>query len=256
MEGVSTRRIDDPVKALGVTGGSESQVSCVCAALDAEVERVRSRPPRVLPVAGCHVTQGARRSSGRRPGGGRGDRSDGKRRPRGRGRSYRIGPSEDGTVWLALLRGRVARGQHVVGPLSQPGDGAAAVRDAARQTAQRVARGRLLRRCRVGGLAAGCPVTAAGGGLSAWAGPRRQPRLWHAWRDANHPSVETLAALVSARQHRAGAHHRHDHHHLDPDWACSSVMVLHRSTRQDAARLNVRSIQSPVYRSIVIESRL
>jgi putative transposase len=41
--GVSTRRVDDLVKALGLEGISKSQVSRVCAALDAEVERFRTR---------------------------------------------------------------------------------------------------------------------------------------------------------------------------------------------------------------------
>ena len=36
--GVSTRRVEDLVEALGVTGINKSQVSCICAALDTEVE--------------------------------------------------------------------------------------------------------------------------------------------------------------------------------------------------------------------------
>ena len=43
VQGVSTRRVDDLVKALGLDGISKSQVSRLCAELDAEVERFRTR---------------------------------------------------------------------------------------------------------------------------------------------------------------------------------------------------------------------
>ncbi|HET7677811.1 MAG TPA: IS256 family transposase [Candidatus Limnocylindrales bacterium] len=43
LGGVSTRRVDDLVRALGIDGISKSEVSRICAALDAEVETFRSR---------------------------------------------------------------------------------------------------------------------------------------------------------------------------------------------------------------------
>src|SRR5688572_18908461 len=43
VHGVSTRRVDDLVKALGMTGISKSQVSRLCQELDAEVQRFRTR---------------------------------------------------------------------------------------------------------------------------------------------------------------------------------------------------------------------
>src|SRR2546428_11491055 len=43
VQGVSTRKVDDLVKALGLDGISKSQVSRLCAALDEEVERFRQR---------------------------------------------------------------------------------------------------------------------------------------------------------------------------------------------------------------------
>jgi putative transposase len=42
--GVSTRRVDDLVQSLGITGISKSEVSRICAALDAEVGVFRDRP--------------------------------------------------------------------------------------------------------------------------------------------------------------------------------------------------------------------
>ena len=43
VQGISTRRVDDLVQALGMQGISKSQVSRVCAELDDEVERFRTR---------------------------------------------------------------------------------------------------------------------------------------------------------------------------------------------------------------------
>jgi len=42
--GVSTRRVEDLVDALGIASISKSEVSRICAALDTEVEAFRSRP--------------------------------------------------------------------------------------------------------------------------------------------------------------------------------------------------------------------
>lgn len=44
VAGISTRRVDDLVRALGIEGMSRSEVSRICAALDAEVKAFRSRP--------------------------------------------------------------------------------------------------------------------------------------------------------------------------------------------------------------------
>lgn len=44
VSGVSTRRVDDLVRALGITGMSKSEVSRICAGLDAEVAAFRGRP--------------------------------------------------------------------------------------------------------------------------------------------------------------------------------------------------------------------
>jgi putative transposase len=43
VQGVSTRRVDDLVQALGRQGISRSQVSRLCAELDTQVERFRTR---------------------------------------------------------------------------------------------------------------------------------------------------------------------------------------------------------------------
>src|SRR5436309_15274739 len=43
VQGISTRRVDDLVQALGMQGISKSQVSRLCSQLDKEVERFRTR---------------------------------------------------------------------------------------------------------------------------------------------------------------------------------------------------------------------
>jgi transposase-like protein len=112
VQGVSTRRVDDLVKALGLDGISKSQVSRLCEELDVEVERFRTRKlegqypyvwvdatflkvrqdHRVVNLAvviavGLNATTGQREVLG-----------------------VDIGPSEDGAFWLRFLRGLVSRG--------------------------------------------------------------------------------------------------------------------------------------------------
>jgi putative transposase len=111
VEGVSTRRVDDLVKALGLEGISKSQVSRLCAALDEEVERFRSRP---LTGAYPYLWVDATFVKGRLDSRvvslavvvAVGVSADGAREVLG----VDVGPSEDGTFWLAFLRGLVARG--------------------------------------------------------------------------------------------------------------------------------------------------
>jgi transposase-like protein len=111
VKGVSTRRVDDLVKALGINGISKSQVSRLCQALDTEVERFRTRKldgqypccwldatflkvrheHRVVSMAVVIAV---------------GVNQDGQREVLG----LDVGPSEDGAFWLAFLRGLVARG--------------------------------------------------------------------------------------------------------------------------------------------------
>jgi transposase-like protein len=111
VQGVSTRKVDDLVKALGLDGISKSQVSRLCQSLDEEVERFRTRrlegayPYLWLDATFVKVRDGGRvvsmavviaiavRSSGEREVLG-----------------LEVGPSEDGAFWLGFLRGLVARG--------------------------------------------------------------------------------------------------------------------------------------------------
>ena len=113
--GVSTRRVDDLVKALGLEGISKSQVSRLCAELDAEVERFRSRPlSEPYPYLWLDATFVKVREAGRVVSQAvvvaMGVTAGGVREILG----VEVGPSEDGAFWLGFLRSLVARGLHGV----------------------------------------------------------------------------------------------------------------------------------------------
>jgi transposase-like protein len=79
VHGVSTRKVDDLVAALGAASGiSKSEVSRICLGLDDEMAAFRARRldhvEFPVPVRGCHLPQGPRRRPGRVPGGGGGHR--------------------------------------------------------------------------------------------------------------------------------------------------------------------------------------
>jgi putative transposase len=115
VQGVSTRKVDDLVKALGLDGISKSQVSRLCAALDEEVERFRTRrlegayPYLWLDATFVKVRDGGRVVS-QAVVIAIGVNADGQREVLG----LDVGPSEDGAFWLRFLRGLVARGRRGV----------------------------------------------------------------------------------------------------------------------------------------------
>ena len=112
VEGVSTRRVDDIARAMGIEGISKSQVSRICAELDSQVAAWRSRPL----DAGPYVFVWIDALSMRVREGGRicqtavlvatAVNADGQREILG----VDIGAAEDGASWTAFLRGLVARG--------------------------------------------------------------------------------------------------------------------------------------------------
>jgi transposase-like protein len=111
VHGVSTRRVDDLVKALGMDGISKSQVSRICAELDAEVERFRHRPlTEPYPYLWLDATFLKVREHGRVVNQAVviavGVTASGVREILG----VDVGPSEDGRFWLGFLRSLVARG--------------------------------------------------------------------------------------------------------------------------------------------------
>jgi putative transposase len=116
VEGVSTRRVDDVARSMGLEGISKSQVSRVCAELDEVVAAWRSRPLDAGPYPFVWVDALAMKV---REGGrvcntavlvATACNADGHRELVG----LDIGAAEDGAVWTAFLRGLVARGLHGV----------------------------------------------------------------------------------------------------------------------------------------------
>jgi putative transposase len=111
VQGVSTRRVDDLVQALGMQGISKSQVSRLCAELDTEVERFRTRklvgPYPYVWLDGTFVKV---RENGRVVSQAIviaiGVTATGEREVLG----LDVGPTESGAFWLAFLRSLVARG--------------------------------------------------------------------------------------------------------------------------------------------------
>ena len=113
VHGVSTRKVDDLVKALGVVSGiSKSEVSRICAELDGDLEAFRNRP--LSHVAFPYVFADATYVKGRVRGRvvsravvvATGVTANGDREVLG----VAAGDSEDGAFWTAFLRGLRARG--------------------------------------------------------------------------------------------------------------------------------------------------
>jgi putative transposase len=113
VHGVSTRKVDDLVKALGVDSGiSKSEVSRVCAELDAHVAAFRDRrldhaefPYLFLDATYLKAHEGAQVVS-KAVVVATGVRRDGDREVLG----LDVGDSEDGAFWTAFLRSLRARG--------------------------------------------------------------------------------------------------------------------------------------------------
>jgi putative transposase len=111
VHGVSTRRVDDLVKALGMQGISKSQVSRLCQELGDEVEQFRCRRlTEEYPYLWMDATFLKVRQDGRVVSQAVviaiGVKASGEREVLG----WDVGPSEDGAFWLQFLRGLKARG--------------------------------------------------------------------------------------------------------------------------------------------------
>jgi putative transposase len=113
LHGVSTRKVDDLVKALGAdTGISKSEVSRICADLDQEVGvfRDRSLAEQSFPYVFLDATYCKARVNHRVVSQAvviaTGVRADGWREVLG----FAVGDSEDGAFWTAFLRSLKARG--------------------------------------------------------------------------------------------------------------------------------------------------
>jgi putative transposase len=113
LQGVSTRKVDDLVRALGADSGiSKSEVSRICADLDGEVSAFRDRSlagqsfPYVFVDATSCKARVNRRVISQAVVVATGVCGDGRREVLG----FAVGDSEDGAFWTAFLRSLKARG--------------------------------------------------------------------------------------------------------------------------------------------------
>lgn len=111
VHGVSTRRVEDLVQALGIAGISKSEVSRVCTTLDAEVERFRTRAlTGTYPYVWLDATYLKVRQDGRVTTMAIviaiGVTAEGRREVLG----FDVGPSEEEAFWQQFLRTLVERG--------------------------------------------------------------------------------------------------------------------------------------------------
>ncbi len=111
VHGVSTRKVDDLLKALGLDGMSKSEVSRICSELDAEVTAFRNRPltgehPYVWLDATYHKVRQDGRVQSMATVVAIGVTSNGERQVLG----VDAGPSEDVSFWTGFIRDLVRRG--------------------------------------------------------------------------------------------------------------------------------------------------
>jgi putative transposase len=113
LHGVSTRKVDDLVRALGADSGiSRSEVSRICADLEAEVGAFgdRSLAGQTFPYVFVDATSGKARVNRRVVSQAvvvaTGVCGDGRREVLG----FAVGDPEDGAFWTAFLRSLKARG--------------------------------------------------------------------------------------------------------------------------------------------------
>ena len=111
VHGVSTRKVSDLVRALGVEGVSRSEVSRICASLDEQVEAFRNRPlEKRYPYLWLDATHLKVREAGRVVSNAvvvaYGLNEDGYREVVG----VSVGASENETFWMEFLRSLVERG--------------------------------------------------------------------------------------------------------------------------------------------------
>jgi transposase-like protein len=149
LEGVSTRKVDDLVKALGADSGiSKSEVSRICKALDVEVGSFAERSltgqafPYVFVDATYCKARVNRRVVSQAVVVATGVCADGRREVLG----FAVGDSEDGAFWTAFLRSLKARG--LGGVQLVIADAHLGLRQAV-QAVQAVLAGASIQRCRV-----------------------------------------------------------------------------------------------------------
>jgi putative transposase len=236
VQGVSTRRVDDLVKALGMEGISKSQVSRLCQALDAEVERFRSRRlDRTYPYVWLDATFVKVREQGRVVSQAVvvaiGVTATGEREVLG----LDVGPSEDGAFWLGFLRG--LRGRGLTGVQLVTSDAHAGLR----QAIAAVLHGAAWQRCRVhfvrNALALvpkGLQAMVAATIRTAFVQPTPElaRQQWRQVADGFRERFPRLAILMDAAETDVLAYLAFPSEHWRPIWSTNPLERLHKEIKR------------------------
>jgi transposase-like protein len=236
VHGVSTRRVDDLVKALGMEGISKSQVSRLCQALDEEVGRFRARPlVGPYPYVWLDATFVKVRQQGRVAAMAvvmaTGVTAAGEREVLG----LEAGPSEDGAFWQQFLRGLVRRGlggvQLVISDAHEGLKGAIAA----------VLHGATWQRCRIHWLRSGLalvPKTAAEMVAATIRTVFVQPDAararaqWRTVADGLREQFPKLAALMDASEADVLAYAAFPREHWRQAWSTNPLERVHREVKR------------------------
>jgi putative transposase len=236
VAGVSTRRVDDLVKALGLDGISKSQVSRLCQALDAEVERFRTRRLEgSYPYVWLDATFVKVRDQGRVVSQAVvvaiAVTATGEREVLG----LDVGPSEDGAFWLSFLRGLVARGLRGVQLVTSD------AHEGLRQAIAAVLHGATWQRCRVhfvrNALALvpkGVKEMVAATIRTAFVqvSPELARQQWRQVADGFRERFPRLAALMDAAEDEVLAYLAFPSEHWRQVWSTNPLERLHKEIKR------------------------
>jgi putative transposase len=254
VQGVSTRRVDDLVQALGLQGISKSQVSRLCAELDAEVERFRTRRldgpyPYVWPDATFLKVRERGRVVSMAVVIAIGVSAAGQREVLG----LDVGPSEDGAFWLQFLRSLVARGlsgvQLVISDAHQGLKGAIAA----------VLRGAAWQRCRVHFVRNALALVPKSAAQMVAATIRTvfvQPdaaaarEQWRRVADGFRPRHERLAALLDEAEADVLAYLAFPPEHWRQVWSNNPLERLNREVKRRTDVVGIFPNQAAVTRLV------
>jgi putative transposase len=256
VQGVSTRRVDELVQALGLAGISKSQVSVLCAELDGEVERFRTRPLNTAsyPYVWLDATYVKARTNGHVASQAVViaiglNAQTGSREVLG----LDVGPSEDGAFWLAFLRGLVARGlagvQLVVSDAHEGLKGAIAA----------VLHGAGWQRCRVhfvrNALAlvpkAAAPLVAATiRTVFAQPEPEMAQQAWRQVADGFRVRYPKLAALLAAAESEVLAYLTFPREHWRQIWSNNPLERVNREVKRRTDVVGIFPTEAAILRLV------
>ena len=252
--GVSTRRVDDLVKALGLEGISKSQVSRVCAELDGAVERFRARrlggayPYLWLDATFLKVRDGERVVT-KAVVVAVGVNAEGRREVLG----FDVGPSEDGAFWEAFLRGLVGRG--LAGVELVVSD----AHEGLRRAIAAVLHGASWQRCRVhfvrNALALvpkGVQAMVAASIRTVFAQPTSKAARaqWREVADGFRKPYPRLAALLDAAEADVLAYLAFPREHWRQIWSTNPLERLHREVKRRTDVVGIFPTEGAVLRLV------